>query len=85
MQESKELQCYGVTVEDIEDQYMNSITAKVSGLEMVVASILSDCQEMIQMKNPEIPHPRVDESIRKNLNVAKYILFKMMDAKRETV
>ena len=72
---------YGMSIEDIEDQYLNSITARCSGLEMVVMGILSDCQEMIQMKNPTIPSPRVDELIRKQMNVAKYILSKMMDQK----
>ena len=78
---NKEIQVYGMTREEIEEQYMNSITAKFSGMEMVVASILSDCQEMIAMKNPTIPAPNTDEHIRKQLNVAKFILFKMMESK----
>lgn len=77
-----QLQVYGMTVEDIQEHYMESMTAKVSGMEMVVAGILSDCQEMIAMKNPTIPSPHVDESIRQRLNVAKYILFTML---KETV
>lgn len=79
-----EQNCYGMSTVDIDQQYAESITARVSGLEMVVAGILSDCQEMIAMKNPTIPHPGVDEQIRKQLNVAKYLIFKMMDEK-ETV
>jgi hypothetical protein len=78
---NKEIQVYGMTREEIEEQYMNSITANLSGLEMVVASILSDCQEMIAMKNPTISAPNTDEHIRKQLNVAKFILFKMMESK----
>lgn len=81
----KEIAVYGMTREDIEDQYINSITARLSGLEMVVAGILSDCQEMIAMKNPTIPAPNTDEFIRRKMNVAKFILFKMMDERRETV
>lgn len=77
-----QMQVYGMTVEDIQEQYMDSVTAKAPGLEMVVAGILSDCQEMIAMKNPTIPSPHVDESIRQRLNVAKYILFTML---KETV
>ena len=81
-----EKNCYGMSEADIREEYMNSITAKFSGLEMVVAGILSDCQEMIAMKNPTIPAPNTDEMIRKQLNVAKFILFEMMEAKRkETV
>ena len=79
----KEIAVYGMTREDIEEFYINSITAKLSGMEMVVAGILSDCQEMIAMKNPTIPAPNVDERIRKQLNVAKFILFQMMDKRQD--
>jgi hypothetical protein len=78
-----EKRMFGMSKEDIQEQYMDSITAKFSGLEMVVASILSDCQEMISMKNPSIPAPNTDELIRKQLNIAKFILFEMMDRKNE--
>ena len=78
-----EKNCYGMTEEYIREVYMESITARFSGLEMVAAGILSDCQEMIVMKNPSIPAPNVDEAIRKQLNVAKFILFEMMKANRE--
>jgi len=81
MNQDKEM--FGMSQEAIREQYMESITAKFSGLEMVVAGILSDCQEMIAMKNPTIPAPNTDEHIRKQLNVAKFILFEMME-KKET-
>lgn len=74
---SKEM--FGMSESDIREQYMESITAKLSGLEMVVAGILSDCQEMIAMNNPTIPSPNSNEYVRKQLNVAKFILFEMMD------
>lgn len=74
-----EKNCYGMTEQDIREQYMQSITARFSGLEMVAMGILSDCQEMIAMKNPTIPAPNTDEFIRKQLNVAKFILSEMMD------
>lgn len=76
-----EIKMYGMTSEDIREQYMESITARLGGLEMVVMSILSDVQEMNSMKNPTIPSPAVDESIRKQLNVAKFILSEMINAK----
>lgn len=79
-----EIQVYGMTVADIEDQYMNSITAKFSGLEMVVMGILSDCQEMMSMCSPNVPQPRTNEYLRKQMNVAKYILTEMQKRK-ETV
>ena len=71
-----ESKCYGMTEQDIRDQYINSLTAKLSGLEMVVMSILSDCQEM---QNFGID---TKEQIRKQMNVAKFILAEMMDARR---
>lgn len=70
----REIAMYGMSVEDIKAQYMNSITAKVAGLEMVVMSILSDCQEMNEMNGYK-------EVIRKNLNIAKFILCEMQDQK----
>lgn len=79
-----EKRMFGMSEADIRKQYMESITARCSGMEMVVAGILSDVQEMIAMKNPTIPAPNTDEYIRKQMNVAKFILFEMMD-KKETV
>lgn len=75
-----EAKCYGMSTEDIRDQYMNSITAQYSGLEMVVMGIMSDCQEMLAMG----AGPRAVEHVRKQMNVAKFILCEMMDRK-ETV
>lgn len=78
-----EKNCYGMSQEDIREQYMQSITARLSGLEMVVMGIMSDCQEMIAMKNPTIPAPNTDEWIRKQMNIAKFILSEIMDVKRK--
>ena len=75
-----ETKCYGMSTEDIREQYMESFTAKFSGLEMVVMSILSDQQEMLVMG----AGPNSVEYVRKQLNVAKFILSEMMEAK-ETV
>lgn len=72
-----ESKCYGMTEQDIRDQYINSLTAKFCGTEMVVMSILSDCQEM---QNFGID---TKEQIRKQMNVAKFILAEMMDSKRK--
>ena len=74
-----EQSCYGMSESDIQEQYLESITAKFSGIETVVMGILSDCQEMIAMKNPSIPSPNTDEFIRKQLNIAKYILCQIKD------
>jgi len=75
---SGDLQMFGMSTDAIREQYMNSITAKLSGLEMVVAGILSDCQELLAM---DITEEYKKETIRKDLNVAKFILFEMMDQK----
>jgi hypothetical protein len=72
-----ETKCYGMSEQAIRDQYMNSITAKFSGLEMVVMGILSDQQEMLAMG----AGANSVEYVRKQLNVAKFILSEMMEAK----
>ena len=68
-----ESKCYGMSAADIREQYMNSMTARFSGLEMVVMSVLSDAQELLAMGQ--------QESARKQMNIAKFILAEMMDAK----
>jgi hypothetical protein len=73
-----ETNCYGMSEQDIREQYMNSITAKFSGLEMVAMGILSDCQEMMSMGTG----PRSVEHVRKQMNVAKFILSEMMEARQ---
>jgi len=72
-----ETKCYGMSEQDIREQYMESLTAKFSGLEMVVMGIMSDCQEMLAMG----AGPRAVEHVRKQMNVAKFILSEMMEAK----
>lgn len=72
-----EKNCYGMTAEDIREQYLNSLTVKLSGVEMLVAGILSDCQEMLEMGYDK-------DAIRKQLNIAKFCLFETQEAK-ETV
>ena len=79
-----DLTMFGMTKADIRDQYINSISAKLVGVEMVVMGILSDCQEMMARRNPTIPHPNVDEFIRQQLNVAKFILSEMMTNKQKS-
>ena len=71
---SNEIKMYGMTEQQIRRQYMESITAKMSGMEMVVMGILSDCQELSSWSNS-------NESVRQQLNVAKFILCEMMDSK----
>lgn len=70
-----EAQAYGMTEADIREDYMQSITARLTGLEMVVMGILSDVQHMQEASYFS------KEDIRKQLNIAKFILSEMMDKK----
>ena len=72
-----ESKCYGMTEQDIRTQYMESITAKFTGLEFVVMGILSDSQELMAMGDTE--------TARKYLNRAKYILSEMLEEKSSQV
>ena len=64
----KEFAMYGMSEADIREDYMESLTARHCGIDMVIAGILSDCQELLAMGASA-------ERIRKQLNVAKFILF----------
>ncbi len=65
-QQTQEMEMYGMLTSDIHSQILTR-----PDLEMVVAGILSDVQEMGSNK----------EFMRKKLNLAKFILFEMMDQK----
>lgn len=67
-----EQNCYGMTVADIKEGYVNSLTGRISGLEMVAMGILSDCQEMLEMGYDK-------DAIRKQLNIAKFIISEMKE------
>jgi hypothetical protein len=64
----KEFAMYGMSEADIREDYMESLTARHCGIDMVIAGILSDCQELLAMGASA-------DRIRKQLNVAKFILF----------
>jgi hypothetical protein len=70
-----EKNCYGISEAQIRREYMDSITAKFSGLEMVAMSILSDAQEMLE-------HGMTQDRIRKQINIAKFVLGEIMEAKQ---
>ena len=63
-----ETQAYGMSEADIREEFLDSLTMKLSGKEMVVASLLSDIQEMLEYGYEK-------NEIRQLLNVAKFILF----------
>ena len=68
-----ESKCYGISEADIREQYMDSITARYSGMEMVVMGVLSDAQEQLAAGR--------HEASRKYMNIAKFILCEMIDSK----
>jgi hypothetical protein len=70
-----EKNCYGLTEADIREEYVESLTAKLCGIEMVVMGILSDAQHMVEVG--------MKEHARKYMNIAKFILSEEMEAKRE--
>jgi hypothetical protein len=69
-----ESKCYGMSEADIREQYMESITARHCGLEMVVMGILSDAQEMVAVG--------YSENVRLYLNRAKFILCEIQDQRQ---
>ena len=69
-----ERNCYGISQAQIRKEYMDGITAKLSGLEMVAMSILSDAQEMMAAGFDQ-------DRVRKQINIAKFILCEIMEAK----
>lgn len=69
---------FGMSKKDIHEQYIHSITARFSGLEMVVMGLLSDAQEL-----QTFGHAQALDQSRKNMNIAKYILSEMLQAKEQ--
>ena len=69
-----ERNCYGISEAQIRQEYMDGITAKLSGLEMVAMGILSDAQEMMAAGFDS-------DRVRKQINIAKFILCEIMEAK----
>lgn len=71
-----EKNCYGMSADDIREEYMGSITARLSGVEMVAMGVLSDAQELMSFGNDQ-----ATDQARKNINIAKFILSEMMESK----
>ena len=61
-----ELQAYGASKADILESIKDSITFRLSGPGMVIASYLSDAQEMIEYDSKE--------SARQFINIAKMLM-----------
>ncbi len=75
-----ESRCFGISEQDIREQYMQSITARLSGLEMVAMGVLSDAQELMTFGNE-----RANDQARKKrsvtlLNTEYYDALEQFDA-----
>ena len=72
-----EIQAYGAKKSEILESVMDSITFKCSGPGMVIASYLSDAQEMMQYSTPRL------NDARQFINIAKMLMveFNMVSSK----
>ena len=76
-QEIQQINMYGCTEAELRDSVESSTTFKFCGAAMVAAGFLSDAQEMLERDY------FTKDDVRKQLNIAKFILSEMMDEKRE--
>ena len=73
-QEKREVRMYGCTEADMRESVEQSITFRFTGPAMMVASLISDAQEMINTEYGEVDYMRAEDA-RQCLNRAKWILF----------
>ena len=66
---------FGMSKDQIEQEYIKSFTTMMTGIEMTVISILSDAQHVMEFGQ----HDRA----RKMMNIAKYILSRELEYKTE--
>jgi hypothetical protein len=69
--EKREVRMYGVTEADMRENIESSLTFKLSGPAMIVASMMSDAQEMMAYEQPDF---NTIEDQRQLLNRAKWVL-----------
>jgi len=72
IQHQRQINMYGCTEQDLRDSIESSITFRTSGPAMIVASMMSDAQEMMAYEQPDF---RTIEAQRQLLNRAKFVLF----------
>ena len=71
-QEKREVRMYGATEAQMREAVESSSTFKFSGPAMVVASMMSDAQEIMAYEQPDF---NTIEDQRQLLNRAKFVLF----------
>ena len=80
-QEKRQVRMYGCTEVQMREAVESSSTFKFSGPAMVVASMMSDAQEMINTEYGEVDSMRAEDA-RQAINRAKWIMFEyIMDQK----
>jgi hypothetical protein len=72
--QKREVRMYGCTEAQMREAVEQSITFRFSGPAMMAASLMSDCQEMINTEYGEVDFMRAEDA-RQTLNRAKWILF----------
>jgi hypothetical protein len=72
--QKREVRMYGCTEAQMREAVEQSITFRFSGPAMMAASLMSDCQEMINTEYGEVDYMRAEDA-RQTLNRAKWILF----------
>jgi len=71
MQTTSTRNMYGCDIDRFIAQITSGATYRISGANMIVAGLMSDAQELLALGE--------SEQARKTLNLAKAILFKIMD------
>jgi hypothetical protein len=75
-QEKREVRMYGVTEAGMRESIESSLTFKLSGPAMIVASMMSDAQEMVSYGPYDSDTlANIMEDQRQLLNRAKFVLF----------
>ena len=81
-QEKRQVGMYGVTEAGLRETVESSMTFRFTGPAMVVASMLSDCQEMMAHGPYDSDTlSNIQEDQRQLLNRAKWILFEYLSPK----
>ena len=79
-QEINQVRMYGCTEAQMREAVESSNTYRFSGPAMMVASLMSDAQELINTEYGEVDFNRAEDA-RQTLNRAKWILFTYCDQK----
>ena len=75
-QEKRQVCMYGVTEARMRESVESSLTFKLSGPAMIVASMMSDCQELMAYGPYDLDTlSNIQEDQRQLLNRAKWVLF----------